>query len=74
MFHDQGKRPQIYFDYDFSPSKESNFLTLNSKFILPMTTLKTSDANFLRKAESNGIIGISYFENVYQEESSYAAS
>ena len=73
-FYDQRKITQLYFKYDFSYLKETNFLTLNTKFALHKSTLETCEDNFLQKAESKGVINSSFFTKLYHEETSYAAS
>ena len=74
VFYDHQKIPELYFEYDFSYPKETNILTLNTQFTLRKTTLETSAANFLQKAESKKIIDTSFFTKLYHEETSYAAS
>ena len=74
MFYDQHKITALYFEYDFSYPKETNFLTLNTRITLRKTTLETSAGNFLQKAENKGIIDTSFFAKRYHEETSYAAS
>ena len=74
MFYDQHKIPALFFEYDFSYPKETNILTLNKQFALGKTTLDTSAANFLEKAESKNIIETSFFTKLYHEETLYAAS
>ena len=73
-FYDRRKKAQLYFKYDFSHLKETSFLTLNTKFTLRKTTLKTCEGNFLQKAESKGVINSPFFTKIYHEETSYAAS
>ena len=74
VFYDRRKIPELFFEYDFSYPKETNILTLNTQFALRKTTLETSDANFLEKAESQKIIETSFFTKLYHEETLYAAS
>ena len=74
VFYDRRKIPELFFEYDFSYPKETNILTLNTQFALRKTTLETSAANFLEKAESQKIIETSFFTKLYHEETLYAAS
>ena len=64
----------LYFEYDFSYPKVTNILTLNTQFTLRKTTLDTSAANFLQKAESKGIVNTFFLTKLYNEETFYAAS
>ena len=74
LFYDRRKELELFLGFDFSYPKETKILTLNTQFTLPETTLETRAVNFLQKAEDKGIIDTSFFEKLYHEETTFAAS